>query len=228
MGEYAEYGFDQQGWCGTFVACGIWCLADVSSVSPSSEQTFSFAYRRADSQNVKPNLMAINIYYLNACWSEPVLYPAQYSPLRRKTVLFFKSSLQVISSSFVASWISTACHGILPFRFLSMALYTRSDKFLSRSKIGRNWRHKDHLSGLLFTYWHSVYQEDQITFLCTHKNEHIATHILYVLRWCSNKFAFQDSLVCPIARLDAWKYWYEDKRVKNKYQIFSLAWTSLY
>ena len=24
-----------------FVACGIWCLADVSSVSPSSEQTES-------------------------------------------------------------------------------------------------------------------------------------------------------------------------------------------
>ena len=24
-----------------FVACGIWCLADVSSVSPSSEQTIS-------------------------------------------------------------------------------------------------------------------------------------------------------------------------------------------
>ena len=24
-----------------FVACGIWCLADVSSVSPSSEQTLS-------------------------------------------------------------------------------------------------------------------------------------------------------------------------------------------
>ena len=33
------YGFDQQGWYGMFVACGIWCLADVSSVSPSSEQT---------------------------------------------------------------------------------------------------------------------------------------------------------------------------------------------
>ena len=30
--------FDQQGWYGMFVACGIWCLADVSSVSPSSEQ----------------------------------------------------------------------------------------------------------------------------------------------------------------------------------------------
>ena len=38
MGEYAEYGFDQQGWYGMFVACGIWCLADVSSISPSSEQ----------------------------------------------------------------------------------------------------------------------------------------------------------------------------------------------
>ena len=32
MGEYAEYGFDQQGWYGVFVACGIWCLADVSSI----------------------------------------------------------------------------------------------------------------------------------------------------------------------------------------------------
>ena len=26
-----------------FVACGIWCLADVSSVSPSSEQTSTIA-----------------------------------------------------------------------------------------------------------------------------------------------------------------------------------------
>ena len=26
-----------------FVACGIWCLADVSSVSPSSEQTHIFS-----------------------------------------------------------------------------------------------------------------------------------------------------------------------------------------
>ena len=39
MGEYAKYGFDQQGWYGMFVAFGIWCLADVSSVSPLSEQT---------------------------------------------------------------------------------------------------------------------------------------------------------------------------------------------
>ena len=43
MGEYAEYGFDQQGWYGMFFACGIWCLADVSGVSPSSEQTLSLA-----------------------------------------------------------------------------------------------------------------------------------------------------------------------------------------
>ena len=39
MGEYAEYGFDQQRFIYyVFVACGIWCLADVSSVSPSSEE----------------------------------------------------------------------------------------------------------------------------------------------------------------------------------------------
>ena len=40
VGEYAEYGFDQQRLIyGLFVAYGIWCVADVSSVSPSSEQT---------------------------------------------------------------------------------------------------------------------------------------------------------------------------------------------
>ena len=41
VGEYTKYGFDQQGWYGMFVACGIWCLADISSISPSSEQTES-------------------------------------------------------------------------------------------------------------------------------------------------------------------------------------------
>ena len=30
-----------------FVACGIWCLADVSSVSPSSEQSAPSEYSRA-------------------------------------------------------------------------------------------------------------------------------------------------------------------------------------
>ena len=39
MGEYAESGLINKGWYGMFVACGVWCLADVSSVSPSSEQT---------------------------------------------------------------------------------------------------------------------------------------------------------------------------------------------
>ena len=34
--KYKIFGFDQYG---MFVACGIWCLADVSSISPSSEQT---------------------------------------------------------------------------------------------------------------------------------------------------------------------------------------------
>ena len=37
--DHTTYGFDQQGWYGMFVAGGIWCLADVSSVSPSSEQS---------------------------------------------------------------------------------------------------------------------------------------------------------------------------------------------
>ena len=32
---------------GMFVACGIWCLADVSSVSPSSEQSAPSEYSRA-------------------------------------------------------------------------------------------------------------------------------------------------------------------------------------
>ena len=32
-------GLISEGWYGMFFAGGIWCLADVSSVSPSSEQT---------------------------------------------------------------------------------------------------------------------------------------------------------------------------------------------
>ena len=40
-----------------FVACGIWCLADVSSVSPSSEQTGELwenqCLRAADCKNQK-------------------------------------------------------------------------------------------------------------------------------------------------------------------------------
>ena len=54
MGEYAEYGFDQQGWYGMFVACGIWCLADVSSVSPSEEETGELCISVSQSQWRKP------------------------------------------------------------------------------------------------------------------------------------------------------------------------------
>ena len=32
-------GLINKGWYGVFFACGIWCLAEVWSVSPSSEQT---------------------------------------------------------------------------------------------------------------------------------------------------------------------------------------------
>ena len=39
LGTIDRHIVDQQGWYGMFVACGIWCLADVSSVSPSSKQT---------------------------------------------------------------------------------------------------------------------------------------------------------------------------------------------
>ena len=35
-----------------FVACGIWCLADVSSISPSSEQTL----------NLNPDVLELTIH----------------------------------------------------------------------------------------------------------------------------------------------------------------------
>ena len=58
-----------KGWYGMFVACGIWCLADVSSVNPSSEQrrTISTFVDHTHIQRTRP---------------------------RRKTV-FFKTSLPV-------------------------------------------------------------------------------------------------------------------------------------
>ena len=59
MGEYAEYGFDQQGWYGMFVACGIWCLADVSSVSPSLETSAKHHIPQATNIPYQP------------CWSNP-------------------------------------------------------------------------------------------------------------------------------------------------------------
>ena len=38
-----------------FVACGIWCLADVSSVSPSSEQTDVYKYTTKQTTRVTKN-----------------------------------------------------------------------------------------------------------------------------------------------------------------------------
>ena len=71
MGEYAEYGFDQQGWYGMFVACGIWCLADVSSVSPSSEQTVCSDEGLTLETSAKHHIpQATNIPY-QPCWSSP-------------------------------------------------------------------------------------------------------------------------------------------------------------
>ena len=66
MGEYAKYGFDQQGWYGMFVACGIWCLADVSSVRPSSEQT-GLTLETSAKHHIP---QATNIPY-QPCWSNP-------------------------------------------------------------------------------------------------------------------------------------------------------------
>ena len=68
MGEYAEYGFDQQGWYGMFVACGIWCLADVSSVSPSSEQKGSDEGLTLETSAKHHIPQATNIPY-QPCWS---------------------------------------------------------------------------------------------------------------------------------------------------------------
>ena len=73
MGEYAKYGFDQQGWYGMFVACGIWCLADVSSVSPSSEQTVCSDEGLTLETLAKHHIpQATNIPY-QPCWSNPYL-----------------------------------------------------------------------------------------------------------------------------------------------------------
>ena len=61
---------------GMFVACGIWCLTDVSSVSNSSEQTegllSTISHRR-------------QTYHINLCSSNP--YSA-YSPKQSKTGFF--------------------------------------------------------------------------------------------------------------------------------------------
>ena len=44
MGEYAKYGFGQQGLYGMFVACGIWCLADALLHAKSKLIYFYISY----------------------------------------------------------------------------------------------------------------------------------------------------------------------------------------
>ena len=49
-----------------FVACRIWCLADVSSVSPSSEQTGEFTASSVDSNSCsgieRPKIDSVSTY----------------------------------------------------------------------------------------------------------------------------------------------------------------------
>ena len=54
-------GLINKGWYGMFVASGIWCLADLSSVSPSSEHTHACIYTRINTwAETGPNLVAIS------------------------------------------------------------------------------------------------------------------------------------------------------------------------
>ena len=74
-----------------FVACRIWCLADVSSVSPSSEQTACSDEGLTLETSAKHHILqATNIPY------QPLLIKPIFSVLAhgRKTV-FFKTSLRV-------------------------------------------------------------------------------------------------------------------------------------
>ena len=58
-----------KGWYGMFFTCEIWCIADVSSVSPSSEQTLVLLRRRANAGNVgyTPNLTGEEHAHINPC-----------------------------------------------------------------------------------------------------------------------------------------------------------------
>ena len=61
VGEYAEYGFDQQTLICYVFACGIWCLADVSSVSCSSEHACEVA-RVKRCKNFQDGVSKSNFY----------------------------------------------------------------------------------------------------------------------------------------------------------------------
>ena len=49
-----------------FIACGIWCLADVSSVSPSSEQTAEiclFGPLIASNRTIIPEICCCDVFW---------------------------------------------------------------------------------------------------------------------------------------------------------------------
>ena len=48
-----------------FVACGIWCIADVSSVSPSSEQTLETSAIHSDLTSLQNNNLQSTFRFLD-------------------------------------------------------------------------------------------------------------------------------------------------------------------
>ena len=73
-----------KGQYGTFLACEVWCKADISSVNTSSEQTSNYTMS--------------------------TLVDSTYLPTQKeKTVFFFKTSLQVQSSQAKSSKIKIVC-----------------------------------------------------------------------------------------------------------------------
>ena len=80
-----------------FFACGIWCVADVSSVSPSSEQT--------NARNVSYTPQAKNIPY------QPLLIKPVFSLLAHaeKNRFFSKLVLQCLSD--LDSVVNKTCGG---------------------------------------------------------------------------------------------------------------------
>ena len=63
-------GLINKGWYGMFVSCGIWCLADVSSVRPSSEQAAPTKGKRSKRQL---NTMTIYIPQAKNITYQPLL-----------------------------------------------------------------------------------------------------------------------------------------------------------
>ena len=75
-----------------FFACVIWCLADISSVSPSSEQTLCSDERLTLETSAKHHIpQAKNVPYL------PLLIKPIFSALSHAEIFFFESSLPMLN-----------------------------------------------------------------------------------------------------------------------------------